>query len=106
MSVAANKSQQSDFWLGWVEIALLRLRFDVAFQLREYPAILLTERPYHQGFRHLQQAGYLDREIKGADDVCRAFYWLKRVTNMDVNVCGKRALLQQHGVMKGEGHIP
>jgi len=26
----------------------------------------------------------------------------KRVTNMDVNVCGKRALLQQHSVMKGD----
>ena len=32
----------------------------------------------------------------------RAFYWLKRVTNMDINVCGKRAFLQQHGVMKGD----
>ena len=93
MRAAPHKSQHSDLWLGWIEMVLLELRFDVAFQLGEYPDILFTERPYHQGFRHLQQAGYLDREIKGAADVCRAFYWLKRVTNMDVNVCGKRAFL-------------
>src|ERR1700674_1102201 len=37
-----------------------------------------------------------------ADDARRAFYWVKRVTNMDFNVCGKRASLQQHGVTKGD----
>ena len=44
----------------------------------------------------------MDGEIEIADDAGREIYWLKRVTNMDVNVCGKRASLQHHGVMKGD----
>ncbi len=77
-----------------LRIALLRLRFDVTFQLREYPHILPTERPPDQGLRQFQWARYLDREIEIADDVRRVFDWLKHVTNMNINVCGKRALLQ------------
>jgi HPt (histidine-containing phosphotransfer) domain-containing protein len=44
----------------------------------------------------------LDGEIEIADDAGREIYWLKRVTNMDANVRGKRAFLQQHGVMKSD----
>jgi ABC-type multidrug transport system fused ATPase/permease subunit len=33
-------------------MALLRLRFDVPFQLRQYPHIFLTERGCDQGLRH------------------------------------------------------
>src|SRR5882762_4484322 len=80
--------------------SLRRLHFDVTFQLPEYPHILLTEQIYDQGLRQLQEAGYLDRKIEIADDGCCAFFWLQRVTNMDVNVGGRRAFLQQHGVME------
>jgi hypothetical protein len=41
-----NNPDQSD-------LLKLRLRFDVTFQLREYPHILFAERPYDQGLRHL-----------------------------------------------------
>jgi hypothetical protein len=53
------------FWrAASLEIGLLRLRFDITFQLREYADILLTEYPYDQELRHFQKAGYLDREIE------------------------------------------
>jgi hypothetical protein len=56
--------------IGWG--ALLRLRFDVTFQLREHPHTILTELPYGQGFCQLQHAGDLDREIEPANDPCGA----------------------------------
>jgi hypothetical protein len=31
----------------------------------------------------------LDRKIEIVDDGCCAYFWLQRVTNMDVNVGGK-----------------
>ena len=49
-------------------LALLRLRFDVAFQLREYSHILPAEFPCDQWFRYFEQAGHLDREVSS----CRA----------------------------------
>jgi hypothetical protein len=40
--------------------------------------------------------------VEIADDPSRAFDWLQRIANTDVNVCGKRASLQQHRVVKGD----
>jgi hypothetical protein len=43
-----------DLWQGCGEIALPRMRFDVTFQFRKYPHILLTEQGYDQGRRTFQ----------------------------------------------------
>ena len=79
---------------------MLRQGFDVSFQFYHYPDILLSERGENERLGQLYQAGHLDREIESADDSGRAVFGLEGVANVDVDVCGERALLQNHGVVK------
>jgi hypothetical protein len=85
-----------DFRQGWVEPELLRLRFDVTFQLREYPHILFAERKWRRVPMSSAAKRYRTEAVAAAEGWLKAHPFVRAARATDILEKVKRARSTLH----------